>query len=119
MPTLANPRFVDDEIFRALRAGDLATFSRGASQATKPLDFSNADLRGTDLRKADLSNVLLRGAYLKDADLRGLDLRHLDLEGCSLHGAKIGGTYFPANLSAAEICMSVRHGTRLRIKQTD
>ena len=81
----------------------------------RKFDFSDTDLRGTDFRTVDLANVVLTGAYLRDADLRGLDLRHLDLEGCSIHNAKIGGTYFPDNLSAAEISMSVQYGTRLRV----
>ena len=62
----------------------------------------------------DLAKVRLRGSYLRDADLRGVDLRHVDMEGCSLYHAKISGAYFPTNLSAAEISMSVQYGTRVR-----
>ena len=78
-------------------------------------DFSNADFRGTDFRGVELTNVIIAGAYLKDADLRGVDLRHVDLEGCSLHKANVGGTYFPENVSPAEICMSLEYGTRVRV----
>lgn len=107
------PRFLDDEAFRCLRAGDLAGFHQAIADRSN-VDLSGSDLRSADLRRADLSKVVLRGAYLKDADLRGLDLRHLDLEGCSLHNAKIGGVFFPDNLPAAEILLSVQLGTRLR-----
>jgi hypothetical protein len=44
-----------------------------------------------------------------------LDLRKVDLEGTSIHNARIGGTYFPHNIPAAEIEMSVRYGTRMRV----
>jgi len=108
------PKFINDDAFRALRSGDVDAFHRMiASRST--VDFSDGDLRAADLRKADLSKVVLRGAYLKLADLRGCDLRHLDLEGCSLHQAKIGGAYFPANVSAEEIRLSVQEGTRVRV----
>jgi uncharacterized protein YjbI with pentapeptide repeats len=110
---MAVPKFLHDEAFKCLRSGDLDGYH--AKIATmKDVDFSDCDLRGTDLRQADLSKVKLTGAYLRDADLRGLDLRHLDLEGCSLFHAKVSGTYFPGNLSAIEIRMSVELGTRMR-----
>jgi uncharacterized protein YjbI with pentapeptide repeats len=111
---MTRPKFIDDDVFRCLRAGELDRFHH-LIERRDVVDFSDADLRGTDVRKADIAKVVLRGAYLKDADLRGLDLRKHDLEGCSLHNAKIGGAYFPSNVSAAEIEMSVRHGTRLRM----
>ena len=112
---MTKPRFLDVGIFQALRAGDLEAFSQRVATHGRPVDFSNADFRGTDFRGVDITNVILRGAYLKDADLRGLDLRGVDLEGCSLHKANVGGTYFPDNISAAEICMSIDHGTRIRV----
>jgi uncharacterized protein YjbI with pentapeptide repeats len=112
---MAKPRFPDNEIFQALRAGNSEAFSRLVMGHGRPVDFSNADFRGTDFRGVELTNVIIAGAYLKDADLRGVDLRHVDLEGCSLHKANVGGTYFPENVSPAEICMSLEYGTRLRV----
>jgi uncharacterized protein YjbI with pentapeptide repeats len=108
-----SPRLLDDEAFHCLRSGDHVGFRRHIADRQE-VDFSNCELQGTDFRRADLSKVILRGSHLRDADLRGADLRHMDLEGCSLIRAKISGTYFPANLSAAEIRMSVECGTRLR-----
>lgn len=107
------PRFPEDEAYRALRSGDLVRYHQviaGRSQ----VDFSNSDLRGADLRGVLLEKVVLRGSYLRDADLRGLDLRAHDLEGCSLSHAKVSGTYFPDNLSAEELRLSLEFGTRLR-----
>jgi len=110
---MEKPRFVDHEAFRCLRMNDLEGFHRAVA-GSKVVDFSDADLRGCDFRRAELANVVLRGAYLRDADLRGCDLRHLDLAGCSLHGAKIGGAWFPDDIPAAEIALSVQSGTRIR-----
>jgi len=109
-------RFPDDVAFKCLRGGDLDEFHRVIEGRTK-VDFSSTDLRGTDFRQVDLRKVILRDSYLRDADLRGCDLRQTDLSGASLQGAHIGGTYFPDNLSAEEIMMSVEHGTRLRTQK--
>ena len=111
------PRFLDDEAFKALRVGELREF-HAAIANRKKVDFSGTDLRGTDFRNADLSKVILRDAYLRDADFRGCDLRHMDLDGVSMHNAKISGTYFPKNVPAHEIRMSLRHGTRIRTTDT-
>ncbi len=110
------PRFLEDEAYRSLRSGDIETFHREIAERDS-VDFSNVDFRGADLRGADLQKVNLRGAYLRDADLKGLDLRNVDLEGCSLLHAKVGGTYFPSDLSADEIRLSLDHGTRLRYRK--
>jgi len=107
------PKIIDDPAYHCLREDDAAGF-RKHTEGRKEVDFSDTDLRGIDLHAVDLSKVKLRGAYLRDADLRGQDLRHMDLEGCSLLSARIGGTYFPANLSAQEIALSVQYGTRVR-----
>ncbi|NIV31835.1 MAG: hypothetical protein GWN58_20815, partial [Anaerolineae bacterium] len=50
----------------------------------------------------------------RQADLRGLDLRQTRLEGASIHGAKVAGVYFPEDLSAEEIQLSLLQGTRMR-----
>ena len=113
---MAAPRFLQDPAFKLLRVGEVAAFHKNI-EGRDSVDFSGTDLRGTDFRKVDLSRVVLRDAYLRDTDFRGCDLRHLDLEGASLQNAKISGAFLPANISAAEIRMSLRHGTRLRPAQ--
>ena len=55
-------------------------------------------------------------AYFRSADLRGIDFRKANLEGASLAHAQISGTYFPVELSADEILMSMNFGTRLRYR---
>ena len=114
---MGNPGFLQDPAFKLLRVGEVDAFHKNIEERDV-VDFTGADLRGTDFRKVELSKVILRDAYLRDADLRGCDLRDLDLEGVSLQNAKISGAYFPENVSANEIRMSLRHGTRIRTKQT-
>ena len=62
-----------------------------------PFDLSGADLHGAVLRKSDFQRA--------------------NLEGASLMDAKVSGVYFPAELSADEIRLSLDHGTRLRYTQ--
>jgi uncharacterized protein YjbI with pentapeptide repeats len=60
-------------------------------------------------RGLDFSN-----SYFRNSDLSGIDFRDTNLEGASLLDAKLSGTYFPEQLSAAEIRLSLDTGTRLR-----
>lgn len=82
-----------------------------------PLSTSRTvTFEGLDLRKLDTEGIDFSGAYFRASDLRGLDLRELP-SGASLSWhAQISGTYFPAELSADEILMSVNFGTRLRYR---
>ena len=114
---MGTPQFPPDPAFKLLRVGELDAFHKNIEERDV-VDFTGADLRGTDFRKVDLSKVILRDAYMRDTDLRGCDLRHLDLEGVSLQNAKISGAYFPDNVAANEIRMSLRHGSRIRTNQT-
>ena len=65
----------------------------------------------------DASGLDLSDAYFRGADLRGIDFRQTNLEGASMAEAKISGCYFPKELSAEEIRMSVELGTRLRYRR--
>ena len=112
---MSSPRFLDDEAFKCIRAGDMDGFRR-VVEGRKIVDFSGADLRATDFRKIDMSKIVLHDAYLRDVDFRGCDLRQTDLEGASLHNAHIAGTYFPVNISPNEIQLSIQQGTRLRVQ---
>lgn len=80
------------------------------------VDLRHSRFRSHDLRRFNLSKADLSGCYLRLADLRGLDLSHANLEGASLRDAKISGVLFPANISADEIALSWKHGTRLRLR---
>jgi uncharacterized protein YjbI with pentapeptide repeats len=90
------------------------TFNSEIKMLNGPLDLENGDLSNQDLRKFYLKNANLKNSYLKMADLRGVDLSEADLDGASINRAHISGCYFPANISALEIQLSVEYGTRMR-----
>ncbi len=77
-------------------------------------DFSNQNLSDLDLTGFDLRNANLSGAYLRGANLNGQDLSNAQMHGASLKQAKVSGCLFPADISAAEIRLSIDLGTRLR-----
>jgi uncharacterized protein YjbI with pentapeptide repeats len=89
-------------------------FNSEIKTLTGPLDLESCDLGNQDLRKFNLKNANLKNSYLKMADLRGVDLSEAELEGASINRAHISGCYFPANISATEIHLSVEYGTRMR-----
>jgi len=97
---------------RLLRSARFKEFREDCGEG-RP-DLRNANLRLADLRGAPLRNADLEGAYLRQADLRGLDLIDANLDGASLHNAHISGARFPRDIPAAEIRLSVEHGTRMR-----
>ena len=86
----------------------------GRDRPAQPLDLSNVNLRGADLRRANLRKADLRNAYCHSADLRGVDLSEAKLEGASFHMARVSGAYFPPNVPADEIRLSLEIGTRIR-----
>jgi uncharacterized protein YjbI with pentapeptide repeats len=108
-------KFKEGPLVLLLRDGKLEEFNHAARQ-TESLDLSGANLRGADLRCAVLRKADLRNAYCHTTDLRGVDLSQANIEGASFHRARISGTYFPSNVSAEELKMSVDLGTRIRLR---
>ena len=104
----------DNKAYRTLREGKTEIFNELIGENTD-LDLRDCNLSGVDLRKVNLNRVHLSGALMKNVDLRDVDLRKHNLCGASIQGAKITGTFFPDNISATEILMSLEHGTRLRV----
>ncbi len=102
-----------DTMYQMLREGLIKEFN-ARRKAGEVCELRGADLRGLDLRNLDTQGLDLRGCYLRHADLRGLDLTQAMLEGASISSAKISGTYFPPELTAEEITLSLVHGTRMR-----
>jgi uncharacterized protein YjbI with pentapeptide repeats len=111
---MSHPEQKQNPMYLLLKNGQIDEFNRRRA-AGETCTLVNADLRGVDLRDLDAKNLDLSGAYLRHADLRGVDLRHANLNGASINSAKISGTFFPQSLSAAEITLSLVHGTRLRV----
>lgn len=104
-----------DLLYQLLREGKIEEFNTGQHAGEvcdlNGYDFSSMDLRGINAHGLDLSDCNFRMA-----DLRGIDFRQTKLAGSTINRAKISGTYFPADISAAEILLSLEHGTRIRAK---
>lgn len=102
-----------DRMYQLLRDGNIKEFNvvkaEGNTTDLTGCDFRNVDLRGIDAQGLDFSDC-----YFRQADLRGVDFRHCRLEGASINAAKVSGAYFPPELSAEEITLSLSHGTRMR-----
>jgi len=64
----------------------------------------------------DADGLDFSDCYFRQSDLRGVDFRNALLEGASINAAKISGTYFPADLTASEIELSLLHGSRMRYR---
>ncbi len=109
------PKIKSDPLYRLLREGRVDVFNQQKAQG-KTCDLTHCDFRGTDLRGLEADGLDLTGCYFRQADLRGVDFTNAKLEGASLHSAKIAGAYFPRQLTAAEVTLSLMHGTRLRYR---
>ncbi len=114
---MSAPEFFEkDKAFVFLRKGDKDGFNREVVSRGGQVHFTNANFRGVDFRGVDTEALMLISCYLRDADLRGCDMRHWDLEGSSIHNAHISGAYFPDDVEAEEIRLSLDHGTRIRTR---
>src|SRR3990167_4374251 len=102
---MSQPRQLDSPLYRLIHSENIAAFN-----SQKP------PVGELDLRALDAQGINFTNAYFRGADLRGLDLRDTQLEGASLAHAQISGAYFPAELSADEILMSLNLGPRLRYR---
>jgi uncharacterized protein YjbI with pentapeptide repeats len=107
------PLTYEDPLYQLLRDGNIKEFNRQKARG-EPHDLTSCDLRYLDLRGLDAAGIDFSGGYFRAADLRGIDFSQTHLEGASINGARISGAYFPAELSAQEIVLSIEHGTRLR-----
>ena len=107
------PAIKADPLYQLLRDGKIAEFNT-RHQAGESCDLTGCDFRGLDLRGLIAKALDLSDSYFRQTDLRGVDLSEAKLMGASIHGAKISGVFFPADLAAEEILMSLEHGTRMR-----
>jgi len=93
--------------------GGRAKFNELVAQGKMP-HLQNQNLEKVDLRGYNLSNMDFSGAYMRGADLSGLDLRRATFSGASMKDANVSGCFFPEDLSADEIRLSLEFGTRIR-----
>ncbi|HEY9198810.1 MAG TPA: pentapeptide repeat-containing protein [Gammaproteobacteria bacterium] len=107
------PAIKSDPLYQLLREGKIDDFN-SRHKAGEDCDLSGADFRGLDLRGLIAEGLDLSNCYFRQTDLRGIDLSTSKLLGASIHGAKISGVFFPPDLPAEEILMSLEHGTRMR-----
>jgi uncharacterized protein YjbI with pentapeptide repeats len=110
---MTTPELVHNTLFQLLHSGQVEAFNSRRKEGEE-LDLKNADLHGVDLRGLDARGLDMSKCNLHQADLRDIDFSETNLEGASISGAKISCTYFPAELSAEEIALSLQHGTRMR-----
>lgn len=112
---MSQPKLLDTPLYALLHKDDIAGFNRERPKSG-PIDMVGGDFRGLDLRELNAEGIDFSDAYFRSADLRGIDFRNASLEGASLAHAQISGSYFPPELSADEILMSMNFGTRLRYR---
>lgn len=113
---MEKPRIKTDPLYQLLRQEDI----KGFNEQRDLMDTSqlkSGDYRGRDLRNMNAKDLDFSNSYFRNADLSGIDFRSTNLEGASLLDAKLSGTYFPAELSAEEIRLSLDTGTRLRYRR--
>lgn len=103
------------EMYDLLRSGRIEEFNQRKAKG-EVCDLRGASLRGLDLRTMDARGLDMSNCYMRHADLRGVDFTQTRLEGASINGARISGTYFPTELTAEEINLSLQHGTRMRYR---
>lgn len=111
---MSRPQLLDSALYALLHKDDIAGFNQERPQG--PIDMRGGDFRGLDLRQLNAQDVDFTDSYFRSADLRGVDLRTACIEGASLAHALISGAYFPVEVTADEILMSVNFGTRLRYR---
>ena len=111
---MSRPTLLDTALYALLHKDDIQGFNKQRPQG--PIDMRGGDFRGLDLRELNADGIDFTDAYFRSADLRGLDLRTATIEGASLAHSQISGAYFPVELTADEILMSVNFGTRLRYR---
>jgi len=109
------PQIKDDELYRLLRDGKIAEFNQRRENG-ESCDLSSADFRSVDLVGLNADGLDLSNCYFRMSNLRGIDFSNAQLKGASIHGAQISGAFFPAELEASEIQLSLEHGTRMRYK---
>lgn len=110
---MKKPVIKPDPLYQLLRNEDVKSFNE-KRDSLDTSELKSGDYRGRDLRNMQAQGLDFSNAYFRNADLSGIDFRETNLEGASLLDAKISGVYFPEDISAEEIRLSLETGTRLR-----
>lgn len=116
---MAKPIIYHNALYDLLRSEQVDEFNkRKANGESSAGLLSGGDFRGLDLRDLDADGLDLHDAYFRGADLRGIDFRKTNIEGASFCQAHISGCYFPKEVSAEDIRLSVDLGIRIRYRNT-
>ena len=107
------PRRPVNPLYELLREGKIREFNQRVELGER-VDLKSCDFRGIDLRGMDPTGIDFSGCYFRQSDLRGVDFRKSVLEGASINGARISGAYFPSELTAEELRLSLNYGIRMR-----
>lgn len=107
------PGIKSDPLYQLLRTENIVEFNKQKAVLDQS-QLARADYRGLDLREMDADGLDFSDAYFRGADLRGVDFRNTKLHGASFAEAKVSGCYFPIELTAMELRLSLERGTRLR-----
>ncbi len=111
---MAAPIISDQPLYRLLREGKISEFNQRVI-AGESVDLSGCDFRHMNLQGIVTKGLDFSGSYFRQADLRGVDFSEcMSMDGASIHDAKISGVYFPKQIRAEEILLSLEHGTRMR-----
>lgn len=111
---MPKPIIHNNALFQLLRNEKVAEFNQRKARGEVTAEMlRGGDFRGLDLRELDVDGLDLRDAYFRGADLRGIDFRNTQLEGASFCQAHISGCYFPPEISATEMRLSLDIGTRV------
>lgn len=114
---MSAPAIKQDDMYQLLREEQIEEFNTRHAKGENT-DLTNCDFRGLDLKGLKVADLDFSGSYFRQSDLRGIDFSRAKLLGTSLNGAKVSGCYFPPQLSAQEISLSIEHGTRMRYSET-
>jgi len=115
---MGKPTISDDPLYQLLRSENIKEFNEQRHKMDSS-QLQSGDYRGRDLRNMEADGLDFSNSYFRNTDLRGIDFRKTNLRGASLIDAKVSGTYFPEQLSAEEIRLSLDTGTRLRYREVD
>lgn len=110
---MSAPKILQDPLYQLLRDENIKVFNDSRAKGVST-DLRSGDFRGLDLRGMNADGLDMSNAYFRGADLRGIDFSHCRLEGASIAGANISGCFFPKELSADELLLSLNQGTRMR-----
>ncbi len=107
------PQIKTDPMYVLLRDEKIAEFNKRKAKG-ETFDLTYCDFRGINLQGVDADNIDFTGSYFRQTDLRGIDFSNSNLQSCSINNAQIFGCYFPKEITADEINLSLNHGTRIR-----